>query len=148
MQVDAQNGDGHIDGDGGGGDGGEETKDQRGATEEFREGGDVAEPGGHSEVGDEEGKGVEGAGMDDLFPSVEEHDGAENEASAEGDKGAKFLNTNDQMRTPYLAQFTVRGKFGGWIWVGIGIFLINGGLGWRDFLRAECFSLDFHRKSP
>lgn len=100
MEMDEEDGHGHVNGDAGGGDGREEPQDQSCAAQELREGRDVAEPGRQAKVRDEHGEAVEGARMDDFRPSMEEHDEPEDEAPAEGDQGANLLNSYDQRETP------------------------------------------------
>jgi hypothetical protein len=82
---------------------------------------------------------------------VHQHDRSEDEASAEGNKGTKFFDTNDQPGSLLAGSVYRAGE-------GLerfrkgpdekGILLITGGLDGMDFLMCRRFSLDFHRKIP
>ncbi len=86
----------HIDGDQEGPDAGEDAEEEREAAEEFGDGGDVAEPGGKAEAGDDliEGlhggevvAGVDGSGGEDLGMRVVDHCEADGDAEEEEGPG-------------------------------------------------------------
>src|SRR5580698_2944563 len=91
MQVDSEDGDGHINGYAEGGDGDEQAEDEQRSAKEFREGCDIAQPVGQAEVANCLREAVERAAWEDFVPAVNEHDGAENDASDEHSQRLKTV---------------------------------------------------------
>src|SRR5579862_913987 len=83
LEVDLDDGDGHVDGDSESGQVGKQAEDEERASEKLGEGGDVAEPAGKAEVGDVLRELVEGSTVKDLFRAVDDHDDSQDEAGDE-----------------------------------------------------------------
>ncbi len=100
MAVDGDQGYKHVAGDHEGGEAGKEAKKDEDASNEFGEGGDVAEPMGEAKRGDEVAvviesgervAAVEAAGRDDFAVAVVDHRAAEDEAQKEGPPGLEAV---------------------------------------------------------
>ena len=99
VEIDGDEGNGHVDGDEEGDEAGEEAEEEEDAAEKLSEERQVAEPGGQAEGDDEDGEvieagegvvAVEAARGDEFFVAVEGHGGADGKADEEQGPGLGF----------------------------------------------------------